>query len=103
MVATIEEDALTGDAKGFARPKSRSLTPRLGNHDIVGFEIAMDNGAAMGFIERVGDLRAIFQNLVVRERSTPQSGAESFAFEALEDEVVRALVGSDVVQNTDVG
>ena len=63
----------------------------------------MHDGAAMGFIERIGNLRAIFQHLVRRKRAAAQAGAQSFALEALENKVVRTLVGSDIVQNTNVG
>ena len=59
-MATIEDDALDWRRQRLRETEIEKLDPRLGDHDIVGLEIAMDDAAAMGFIERVGDLCAVF-------------------------------------------
>ena len=41
-----------------------SLRLRRRQHDVPGLEIAMDDAAAMGLIERVSDLRTVFQHLL---------------------------------------
>src|SRR5476649_262484 len=38
-------------------------------HDVAGLEIAMNNRCLMGAIERVSDLRAVFENIGERQRT----------------------------------
>ena len=76
---------------------------RLGEHDVVGLEITVDHAPAMGLVQGVGDLRSVFQYLIGRERPSTRPGAESFAFEVFQDEIIGTIMFPYVMQNANVG
>ena len=62
----------------------------------------MHNAAAVGFVESIGDLRAVLQDLIGRQRPLAQPGAESLAFEIFEDQIVCSVLLPDVMQHANV-
>jgi len=51
---TVPAGATVGEAE------IEKLGAGFGEHDVAGFQIAMDDAAAVSFVERVGDFRANF-------------------------------------------
>ena len=52
----------------FARPKSSSLAPLCGQHDVARLQIAMRDALAVRLVQRVGDRDRHLQRLVERQR-----------------------------------
>ena len=75
----------------------------LRQHDVGGFEIAMDDPLAMRLVERVGDLGGDRQRLVERERPVLEPRGQRLALEMRHDQVVGAIDAADVVDAADVG
>ena len=63
----------------------------------------MDDAVAMGFVEGVGDLNAVAQDLGRRQRALGECLGQRLAFEILHDDVVDAILRADVVERADVG
>src|SRR5262249_17395927 len=68
------------------------------DHHVPRLEIAMDYACAMCAVERLGDLRAVLENVGERKGTTPQPIGERLPLEQLHDQVVVA----DVVERADV-
>jgi hypothetical protein len=62
----------------------------------------MNDSAAMRFIQRIGNLRAVFQSLIKRQWSFFETLCEGFAFHALHHNVIDAVLMADIVQHADV-
>src|SRR5690242_2139973 len=85
--------------RSFARPKSKQLRARFRDHDVRGFEIAMDDARAMRLLERVGNLGRVAQRLVHRKGtgfSSSQSISKRFTLEQLHHEIVSAILATNV-------
>ncbi len=74
----------------------------LRQHDVAGLQVAVDDPLAVRLVERVGDLRAVAQHLLGRQRALRQARRERLAFEKLHDQVVDLALASDVVKSADV-
>ena len=68
------------------------------DHDVPRLEIAMDHASAMRAVERLGDLRAVLENIGQRQRAALEPVGERLALEQLHDQIVIA----DVVKRADV-
>ena len=88
---------------GLARPKSSSLAPVFGEHDVAGLQVAVNDAAAVSFVERVGDFGANFQNLFGGKRAFGETVSKAFAFDAFHDQEISAVLRADVEEGTDVG
>jgi hypothetical protein len=86
----------------FARPKSRSFAPRLGEHDVARLEIAMDHSLPVCPIEGVGDLSGVLEQQREWQRLTTHSLRKGLAFEVLHYQEVGAVLMADVVKGADV-
>src|SRR6266852_2866781 len=62
----------------------------------------MDYSAAMRFVQRVGNLRTIFQNLIERERTFFEPAGEGFAVDALHHEIIRLILLADIEEHANV-
>jgi hypothetical protein len=75
----------------------------LRQHDVSGLQVPVHDALPVRLVERVGDLRAVAQGLLERQRTLGEALRERVAFEKLHDEVVHVSVPSDVVDRADVG
>ncbi len=91
--------AVTSD---LARPKSSSFTPDFVEHDVAGLQVPVDDALPMRLVERVGDLDAVAQDLLGRQRAFAEAVGERLALEVLHDEVVGVALAPDVVERADV-
>jgi hypothetical protein len=57
----------------------------------------MSYAAAMRFVERIGNLRAEFQNLFDRKRAFSKPSGESFSFDTLHYQVIDSVLLAHVV------
>lgn len=94
---------LANGLTGFANPKSSSFAPVAANTMFPGLQIAMDDAAAMGLIERVSDLRTVFQHLFQGQRPSLQPLRECFSFHALHHQIVGPILMAYVVEDAYVG
>ena len=74
----------------------------LGEHDVAGLQIAMNDAAAMSLVESVGDFDPDFKGLAKRQGAATQSRGESLALEVFHHQVFGAVLMSDVVESADV-
>ncbi len=58
---------------------------------------------ACGFLQRLRDFRADFQDLIERQRAFAEAIGERLALEIFHDQEVHAVLRADVVQRADVG
>ena len=63
----------------------------------------MDDALPVRLGQRVGDLDAVPQRLLERERPLHEAVRERLAFEEFHDEVLDAVLIADVVERADVG
>ena len=62
----------------------------------------MDEAPAMGGVQGIGDLAAVAQHLIERQRSPLQPLRQRLSLEVFHDEEVDAVVTADVVERADV-
>ena len=74
----------------------------LGAHQVRALDVAVDDAAAVRFIERVGDLEADLDDLADRQRPLRDARRQQLAFDVLHDDEVGAGVLADVVGDGDV-
>ena len=74
------------------------LHARLGDHDVAGLQIAMDDPRFVRAVERLGDLDAIADHLLERQRPFRQAVGKALAVDELHDQISVA----DVVERADV-
>ena len=86
----------------LGQPEVQQLRPRLGQHDVGGLEITMDDSLAMRLVERVGDLGRDLQRLLERERPFLETRCQRLALQMRHDDKVRAIDAADVVDAADV-
>ena len=76
--------------------RSRAAGAPLGQHDVAGFQVAVDHATAVGIVEGVGDLRRE-SALVEGQRTVRQPRRERLAFETRHHRKSRPLALADVV------
>ena len=86
----------------LGEPEVEQLGAALGQHDVAGLQVAVDDAGAMRLVERRRDLDRDLQRLVERQRALRQPVGQRLAFEVLHDEKRRALLLADVVERADV-
>ena len=92
-----------GRRDSFRQSKIHQLGARLGQHDVAGFQIAVDHASAMRLVQSFADLNAELQHLRQRQRAFAQAVGKSFAFEKLHDQIVSSILMANIVQSADVG
>ena len=83
----------------LASPKSRTFDPGLGEHNVAGLQIAVDDALLVRLLQRAGDLPGVAERLFQGERALFQPGRDRLPFHQLHHQVV----GPDVVKDTDIG
>ena len=78
------------------------LHARLRDHDVAGLQIPVHDPLPVRLVERVGDLDAVAQRLIERQRALAEPVAERLALEVLHDEVLGLALAADVVERADV-
>ena len=75
----------------------------FGQHDVAGFQIAMDDALAMRLVERVGDLDRDLERIGKLQRSVSREPVgERLPLQVFHDEEVDPVLGADVVERADV-
>lgn len=67
----------------FRKTEVQQLGPRLGQHDVAGFQVAVHDASAVGRRECLGDLDGVVQRLLERDLAVPQPAGERFAIQIL--------------------
>src|SRR5260370_41018331 len=75
----------------------------LGDEDVRGLDVAMNNATGMGRIQSIGDLDAEGENRFQFHRPAGDQVLERGAVEELHDEEGASLFFADVVDRADVG
>ena len=57
----------------------------------------------MGFVEGVGDLRAVLEHVVQGQRPLDEALFERFAFQALHNDEIDSILVADIMENADIG
>ena len=76
---------------------------RGGEHDVAGLQVAMENAALVGAVERVGDRGAESGQVVERQRARVEPRLERAAGDVLHDQEVGAVLGVEVEDGGDAG
>ena len=84
-------------------PEVEQLRPRLGDHDVPGLEVSMDDPRPVGAVERVGDLDPVAEHVRDGERAALEARRQRLPLQQLHDQVVHAVLVPDVVERADVG
>src|SRR3989442_6752147 len=93
----------TGERGGDPRQTEiQKLRSARRQHDVARLQVAMDDPLAMSFVERVGNLCAVFQSLVERQRTFLQTLGKRLSLHALHYQVVHAILLAHVIKHTDV-
>jgi hypothetical protein len=74
----------------------------FGEHNVAGFQIAVDDAAAVSFVERVGDFGANSQNLLGGKRAFGETVSEALALDTFHDQEIIAVLRADVKKGTDI-
>ena len=62
----------------------------------------MHYSAAMRFVQRVGDLHSVLENLLQRQRAFLQPLGQRFPFDALHHQITDPVLATNIVQHADV-
>jgi hypothetical protein len=87
----------------FDQPKVHQLGATLGQHHVTGFQVAVDNAAAVPRIQRVGNIDCDAQSFVRRERFTFEASRQGLTLQILHYQEIHAILSTHVMKNTDVG
>ena len=71
-------------------------------HDVRGFQVAVDDPRLMGLVQRIGNLDRMPQRALQRQRTFRERRRERLAIEVLHDEIGDAVLLADVVQRADM-
>jgi hypothetical protein len=90
-------DTGAGGSLQLRETEVEQLGARTREHDVRGFEVAVDNAVAMGRVQRVGDLGADAHDLLERQAAFLEPGGERLPVEQWHDDEMRAVEdGADV-------
>ena len=78
------------------------LRAKFGQHDIAGFEIPVNDAAAVSSIECVCDFVCRLQCLVEGQCTALQAIGQCLAIDVLHDEIVEPALAADIMQRADV-
>ena len=82
----------------FGQPEVEQLRAALGEHDVGGLEIAMDDALPVRLVEGVRDLNRVLQRLIERQRAFLQARRERLPLQILHDQEVNSVLLADVMQ-----
>jgi hypothetical protein len=86
----------------LGKPEVQKLHAGLRQHHVAGLQVPMHDALAVRLVERVGNLAAVAQRLLERQRALAEPVDERLSLEVLHDEIVGLTLASDVVQRADV-
>jgi hypothetical protein len=86
----------------FRQAEIEQLDAALGEEDVAGLEVAVDDPGRVRALERVGDLDPEPEDLLDRERPPLDALGERLALEELHDQEVDLALPPDVVEGADV-
>jgi hypothetical protein len=67
----------------FCQPKVQQLRTGFRQHDVARLQIAVRYSLAVGFVERVGNIDGVLQDLIDRQRTFFQALGQRLAFQRL--------------------
>ena len=87
----------------LASPKSRIFTwPPVGDEDVPGFDVAVDDAACVRRVQRIGNLDSDVQHLVRLERTAGKAIAKRLSLHQLHDDERTQVVLTNVVNRADM-
>jgi hypothetical protein len=101
LATSVSVTAVDGSDGGFGEAEVEKLGGGLGEHDVAGFEVAMHDAGAVGFIEGVSDFGADFESLIDRKRAPGDALGEALAFDAFHDKEIDAVLRADIEKRAD--
>ncbi len=87
----------------FAEPKSISLAPGLGQHDVGRLEITMRDAHLVGLGQRIGNLHRNGDRLLRGQRAFDQLMLQRLALDQFHDQKVHPVLMTDVMEGANVG
>ena len=91
-------------ARHFRQPEVQNLrVPALGDEDIGGLDVAMDDALGVGRVQRVGDLDSSDSNASVSSGLPGDAMLQSFAIQELHGDERLAVLLADLVNRADIG
>ena len=94
------------DRSGFLRQLRQAeveqLGPRLREHDVAGFQIAVGDALAMRLVQRIGNLDCELQHLLDRQRASLQSLRERLAFDIFHHQKIDVVLVAGIEKRADV-
>ena len=87
---------------GEAKIEDLGLTA-LGNHDVGGFDVAMDDARGVGHVQGIGDLDGELQQRIQIQGTAGDLVGQDAAVEVLHDDESAAVLLPDVMDRADVG
>jgi len=93
--------ARVGGGFGEAKVENFDLAA-IGDKDVGGLDVAMNDAFGVSCVERIGDLRGEIENLINGERTGLDCVFERGPFEQFHDDEGFAVGGADVVNRADV-
>ena len=101
-VAVSSTEIGFGAIHSLCQPKIHELRARLRQHDVARLQIAMHDSTAMRRLQARRDLSSITQDLIQRQRPTPQTLGQRLAFQQLHHEIAHAILRAHVMQLANV-
>jgi hypothetical protein len=89
--------------EGFGEAEIEKLGAGFREHDIAGLEVAVRDSAAMGLVQGAGDLGAVENDLIRRQRAIQQAKGQGFSFEVFHHDEIDIVLAADIVECADVG
>ncbi len=87
----------------FGEAEVQELDARLGQHDVGGLQVSVNDSLPMRLVEGIGDLGGKAQKLLGWDPAAREAVGKRFSFEKLHDEEGRAVLLAHVEEPADVG
>lgn len=103
LVGGLAAELLGGEDDELGEAEIQDLdVPVAGKEDVRRLEVAMDHPLVVGGAEPASDLDGVVYGLAGRQRAGVEALAQRFALEQLDDDIRRALMGSEVVDRDEI-
>ena len=93
-------DILSGK---LGQTEIQKLRAHCGEHDVAWLQVAVSDAAAMRPVQRVRNLRAVFQYLFYRQRPSLKALGERLPFDTFHYQEVDSVLMTNIMQHTNVG
>ncbi len=91
-----------GQARGSRQAEVHQLRAGLGEHDVAGLQVAVDDPGAVGAVQGVGDLPADAEDVGQRQRAAREPLGQRLPVDQFHDQIVDSTFAPHVVQSADV-